>query len=295
MYSSILSVLRCPHCGAEFELEAAKTEGEEITEGKITCKNGHGFSVRNGVLDFNSQEQKDLNSWSEYYKDESYERLDREADLQQTENQRKIRKDFFDGIIEEAKKLEEGYLLDIATGRGLLLRELLKKTDTNVHVISADLSFQVLKYDRVKLREINPQVKVSYIACDAAKLPVASESIDTVCTFVGFSNMMDLMEDGIREAARVLKNGAPLINSAVYMDKDADGAKKAAAYLAEIGMAGAEKIYIRDELTAIHKKYFDNVREKIIYEGIAEKAEGDLIPCEGEWFANAVIVAEKNQ
>lgn len=294
MYSNILSVLRCPHCGAKFEPEAIKTEGEEIVEGKITCENGHDFFIRDGVLDFNSQEQKDLNSWSEYYKEENYEELDRESDKQQTENQKKIRKDFLAGIVEETKKLKEGYLLDVASGRGLLLRELLKNTNPDVNVISADLSFLVLKYDRIKLKEINPQVKVSYIACDATRLPIASGSIDTVCTFVGFSNMMDLMEDGIGEAARVLKSGAPLINSAVYIDKNAQGAKKAAAYLAEIGMAGAEKIYIRDELLALHKKYFDTVHEKIIYEGIAEKAEGDLIPCEGEWFANAVIAAEKN-
>lgn len=292
MYSDILSVLRCPHCGAGFELEESKTEGEETVEGKITCGNGHEFFIHEGVLDFNSQEQKDLNSWDEYYKEENYDELDRGFDRRQTDNQRRIRRDFLGGIVEEAKKLKKGYLLDIASGRGLLLRELLKNTDTNVCVISADLSFQVLKYDRVKLKEVNSQVKVSYIACDATKLPVASGSIDTVCTFVGFCNMMDLMEDGIREAARVLKSGAPLVNSAVYMNKEAEGAKKTAEYLAEIGMADAEKIFIREDLLAIHRKYFDTVCEKVIYEGIAEKAEGDLIPCEGEWFANTVITAK---
>ena len=104
--------------------------------------------------------------------------------------------------------------------------------------------------------------------------------------------MMNLMENGIRDTARVLKEHAPLINSTVYMDENADGAKKVAEYLMENHMEGAEKIYIRDELQAIHKKYFQTVREKIIYEGIAETVEEDLIPCTGEWFANVVLIAE---
>lgn len=57
-------------------------------------------------------------------------------------------------------------------------------------------------------------------------------------------------------------------------------------------MKDARKIYIRDELLAIHAKYFRNVYEENIYEGIAEGVEGDLIPCAGEWFANVVLIAE---
>lgn len=183
-------------------------------------------------------------------------------------------------------------MLDVASGRGLLLRELLKNINAPVNIISTDLSFQVLKYDRIKLKEINPRVKVSYIACDATRLPIETSSIDMVCTFVGFTNMMNLMEDGIKDAARVLKAGAPLINSSVYMNENADGAQRVVRFLKENDMVGAEKMFIRKELLAIHKKYFKTIHEKIICEGIAETVEGDLIPCTGEWFANVVLVAQ---
>ena len=76
------------------------------------------------------------------------------------------------------------------------------------------------------------------------------------------------------------------------MDENADGAKRVTKYLAENHMEGSEKIFIRNELLEIHKKYFKTVREKVIYEGIAEAVEGDLIPCNGEWFANVVLIAE---
>lgn len=292
MYTDIVPILRCPYCGTGFDLAEGRMENEEVVEGKITCKKGHVFSIHEGILDFNSQEQESLNSWNEYYKGESYDDFDRELDAHDTETQRKNKKDFLDGIVEEAKKLNHGYLLDVASGRGLLLRELLKNVDSSVRVISTDLSFTVLKYNRVKLKRDNPRVRVNYIACDATILPIVNNSIDMVCTFVGFANMMNLMEDGIKDAARVLKAGAPLINSTVYMNKNADGAQRVTRFLKENNMAGAEKMFIRNELITIHKKYFKTIREKVIYEGIAENVEVDLIPCAGEWFANVVIIAQ---
>ena len=191
----------------------------------------------------------------------------------------------------EAAKLKSGFLLDVASGRGILLGELVKTVSADVNLISTDLSFRVLTFDRAALKRTAPQVKVNYIACDATNLPVRDGSVDMVCTYAGFTNMMDLMEKGIREAARVLKDGAPLINSPVYMEKNAEGARKAARYFAENQMEGAEKIFLREELLTVHRKYFSSVREEIIYEGIAEGVECDLIPCAGEWFANALLVS----
>ena len=291
MYTNILSVLRCPHCGGEFELTAAGKEGEEILEGKIACGKGHVFYIRQGILDFQSQEQENLNSWSEYIGEEGYDDLGQKIEARKTEKQKKIDRDFLDAIVGEAAKLKSGFLLDVASGRGILLGELVKTVSADVNLISTDLSFRVLTFDRAALKRTAPQVKVNYIACDATNLPVRDGSVDMVCTYAGFTNMMDLMEKGIREAARVLKDDAPLINSSVYMDENAEGAKRAAKFLAENHMEGGEKTYIRNELLAIHKAYFSTVREKIIYEGIAESVEGDLIPCPGEWFANVVLIA----
>lgn len=66
MYTNILTVLCCPHCGARFQLTESKKEGEEIMEGKIVCKEGHVFYVHDGILDFQSQEQEIFNSWNKF-------------------------------------------------------------------------------------------------------------------------------------------------------------------------------------------------------------------------------------
>lgn len=291
MYPDILPVLRCPHCGEGFELTASKKDGEEIIEGKIACGNGHVFCIREGILDFQSREQENLNSWSEYFDESGCDSFGQMLETKKSDAQKKLEQDFLDAIVLETAELRSGFLLDVASGRGVLLRKLAKNVNTDVSLISTDLSSHVLKFDRTEIKRINPQLKVNYIACDAANLPIRDHCIDMACTYAGFTNMMNLMENGIRDAARVLKEGRPLINSLVYMDRNAEGAKRVAAYLAENHMEGAEKIYLRDELLAVHKKHFPTVREKIVYEGIAEGIEDDLIPCAGEWFANAVLIA----
>lgn len=60
MYTNILSVMRCPHCGGEFELTAAGKEGEEILEGKIACGNGHVFVSGREFLIFSPRNRKTL-------------------------------------------------------------------------------------------------------------------------------------------------------------------------------------------------------------------------------------------
>ena len=143
MYTNILTVLRCPHCGTEFQLMESKREDDEIIEGKIVCEKGHAFYIHDGILDFQSQEQEILNSWSELDKDERYAELDRKIDENKSENQRKIENDFINAIAREVQNLRTGFLLDVASGRGLLLRELLKNAGSDVDIISADLSFHI--------------------------------------------------------------------------------------------------------------------------------------------------------
>ena len=84
---------------------------------------------------------------------------------------------------------------------------MLKELQGKSQILCTDLSFEVLKYDRLKAKKINPKVKVNYIACDATKLPLKDNSIDTATSFFGIANMLNLTLEGIKEANRVLKNG----------------------------------------------------------------------------------------
>ena len=90
MYANILPILCCPQCGAGFRLTESRMEQDEIVEGKIVCGNGHAFSIREGILDFQSQEQDSFNAWTEYIDEDGYDAFDQKLEAQKSDSQRKI-------------------------------------------------------------------------------------------------------------------------------------------------------------------------------------------------------------
>jgi uncharacterized protein YbaR (Trm112 family) len=50
MYKEILSLLKCPKCNGELSLTVEKEENSEIIEGKLSCKDGHDWAIREGVI-----------------------------------------------------------------------------------------------------------------------------------------------------------------------------------------------------------------------------------------------------
>ena len=262
MYQEILPLLSCPCCKKSFSLFPAETENEEITEGYIECEEGHRYPIRKGVLHMGSEEQADSNTWSDYYQDMSYEELDKALDEGKTENQKKILAKFLEDITAETGRLKQGFLLDIASGRGLLLSKLIETAAPDVHIIASDLSFTVLMYDRLKFAEKN-------------------------------MNMGSLFEAGVAESARVLKKGAPLIHASSYLDPESAGYREVEEILKSMNAQDTLKNLVRQDVLATHSRYFSKVSDTVSYEGIAEGEEADLLPRRGSWFANVVIRAEK--
>lgn len=294
MYKKVLDILHCPECKGRLALDSVTEEnGEEIVQGILKCSGNHTYRIYKGVIDFNSSEQDNANAWSEYYKDMDYEALDREIEARKSEEYKKNQETFLQGIIDEVCTLKEGFILDVASGRGMLLSRLIARVNEEVHVISTDLSFEVLMYDRIKLANVNPNVKVTYIACDATNLPVQDNSIDVVTTFVGFANMFGLIEQGIEDASRIVKEGGRLVDSIVYIKRDNPHFDEVENVLAEHGYAGVTKYYTSEVELELHNRFFPRVEEKLIYEGIAEEVEGDILPIPGEWFGYAVILGYK--
>ena len=293
MFQEILPILFCPCCHGKLHLQNERRECEEIISGEFVCSCGKQYYIRDGIADFGSHEQENINTWSEYYQQDSYEKLDQKMESNKSKNQQCIEQKFLQAITDQTLKLKTGTLLDIASGRGILLKKLIKTTGSEVHIIATDLSFQVLRYDRIKLKMQEPERHINFIACDATQLPVQSGVIDMVSTFVGFVNMGNLAESGIKDAARVLKPNAKLINSCIYLHEDTLGFQNLKQFFSENGIAGAETFLLEQGVRDIHKKYFSDISNQIVYEGIAEPSIDDLIPCAGEWFADAVVTAIK--
>lgn len=293
MFKEIVPLLSCPCCKKNFTCFPSEMENEEITEGWIECESGHRYPIHKGVLNMGSAEQEDGNTWSDYYQEMSYEELDRALEEKKTENQRNILHKFLKDTAAETAKLKQGFLLDIASGRGMLLSRMIENAGSDVHIISADLSFTVLMYDRLKFAEKARHLKVSYIACDATNLPFKPDSLDMACSFSGFLNMGSLFEAGIAEAARVLKKGAALVHATAYMNPETPGFREVEKILETMNQKAFARNLVQEDVLALHRKYFSTASDTFSYEGIAEGEEADLIPYHGDWFANAVITAVK--
>lgn len=291
MYIEILDLLKCPKCNGELSLTVKKEENSEIVEGKLSCKGGHDWAIREGVINFGSIEQELANNWTEAYEQYDDEELDKKSSEENPKNLIMLSDKANKFIINSINNKENEFILEIATGRGALFKEMVKQLKVESQIICTDLSFVVLKYDRLRAKKINPEIKVNYVACDATNLPFKDNTIDTAVSFFGIANMLDLAADGIKEAKRVLKVGQPLLDSYVIIKENSEGFKTLKEICKENKIIGAEEFTSK---IGIEKAYieanFDRTDMVTIGESIGEKSERDLIPFEGEWFA--VVVAE---
>jgi ubiquinone/menaquinone biosynthesis C-methylase UbiE/uncharacterized protein YbaR (Trm112 family) len=291
MYKEILKLLNCPKCIGELSLTVEKEENSEIVEGKLSCNDGHHWIIREGIINFGSVEQELANNWTESYEQYDDAEIDKKLLEGVPQNLRIISDKAKKFIIDSINNKENEFILDIATGRGGLFKEMVKHLKTESQIICTDLSFVVLKYDRLSAKKINPEAKVSYIACDATNLPFKDNTIDTAVSFFGIANMLNLAADGIKEAKRVLKVGQSLLDSYVIIKEDSEGFKILKEFCKDNKIIGAEEFTLK---TGIQKAYiqanFDRIDMVTIGESIGEKNDFDLLPFEGEWFA--IVVAE---
>lgn len=291
MYKEILKLLKCPKCNGELSLIVEKEENSEIVEGKLICKGGHDWVIREGVINFGSVEQELANNWIESYEQYNDEEMDKKLSEGVPQNQIIIGDKAKKFIIDSINNKKNEFILDIATGRGALFKEMVKHVKTESQIICTDLSFVVLKYDRIRAKKINPGAKVNYIACDATNLPFKDNTIDNAVSFCGIQNMFNLATDGIKEAKRVLKIGQSLLDSYVIINEDSKGFKMLKEFCKDNKIIGAEEFALK---TGIQKAYIqvNFVRTDIVTigESIGEKNDLDLLPFEGEWFA--IVVAE---
>ncbi|MGN1343514.1 MAG: methyltransferase domain-containing protein [Traorella sp.] len=290
MYYDILKIICCPDCNSNFKLDIIEEIDNEIIEGILTCEKGHQYFIHQGVLDFCSKEQEDKNNWSELYQEMDYESLDKEIENSKSEKEKFQQKMVIDAYIDEISKLNKGTIVDIATGRGMLLTQLAASIKDSVHVIATDLSFAVLMYDRLKLKKINPRLQVDYIACDATCLPLKDNCIDAAISFFGIANMLGIVDKGIGEASRILKPNGKLLDSFLLIKEDSIGFKKLEAICIENKLDKAHLSYLENDSLKMHETYFERVICDVICEDIKDNEENklDLLPYPNEWYANVI-------
>ncbi|MBQ8815037.1 MAG: class I SAM-dependent methyltransferase [Lachnospiraceae bacterium] len=293
MYRKIVSYLCCPKCRSDFAVKAEKESSDEIVEGILCCENGHVYHISDSVADFCSHEQGVANQWETMSEGQNFEKLDAEMDAGSSQATLEQRKEVLKALVNAVSGGNNKVILDIASGRGMLLAELARNLEEDVQIISADLSAFVLKYDHRKLKKIAPNRKISYLACDATNLPIKDNVIYAATTYGGFSNMLGCAGEGIKEAHRVLKQGGVLADSFVVISKDSKGYEILEQVCAEQSVSGAEGFFLKEPLEKRHRDLFGETRLQTVCEGIGVDNGMDLLPYDGEWYAELVFNSKK--
>lgn len=293
----ILPKMRCPVCHGSLKLLATETEKDEVIEGALTCDNNHSFGIHAGVVDFGSQEQEIGNDWSKHLKDISPEEFDNEIENAKSEKEKQEQAALLQKTKDLVIKKKPELVIDIASGRGMLLSTLLDSDLSNdsCTLVATDLSFEILAKDRLKFKRRFPDKSLVYIACDATNLPFEDDAADVTVSFFGILNMFNLIEKGIAEAARVTMSSGTLFNTFVDIKEDSEGYAKTAEICAQNNLEGTQKLFLFDNIKGVHEKYFAEITPITVVESICGESEhvGDLLPYRGEWFAYRVYAGRK--
>lgn len=294
MYEEIITLLKCPNCNNPLHLVDSVEEAGEIVQGNLKCSCDDTWEIREGILDFRVEEQESVNRWSEITKDMTFEELD-EMILEKTpKNQQKLTEDTIKDIIKYVNLTKPEVVIDIATGRGMLLNELVKDIKHKFHLICTDLSYVVLEADRRKIQKYNPKIKVSFISCDATNLPFFDDNYDLALSFMGISNMRELIPKALKETYRVLKRNHYLLNSSIIIEQNSKGLELLKDFSSRESLEGFENFFLAHSVEKVHLDAgFKKVEFRMIGESIGQKNELDLLPFEGEWFGFGNVYAEK--
>ncbi len=294
MYHNILSLLKCPICDEKFSIDNVyQKQNDEIIDAHISCRNNHIFAIKDGVLDFNSQEQTDYNNWSKLYETTKQEEFDALIASKTPDNLKELCEKAIKNIINYLNQKKPNIIFDVATGRGSLLSILIKNLNFNPIIICTDLSYEVLKYDRIKFQNINPDLKINYIACDCSNIPITDKSIDLATSFFGISNMVDKANEGLKEVHRILLENSTFLDAAVTIEKNDNTLHYIEEVKKQFGDVPLEIISFNHTYIQLHKNIFKNVKDKCIGESIGKKNELDLIPIENEKFSIRIYQCTK--
>lgn len=293
MHKAILNYLCCPQCRRNLALQTDVEVEDDVMEGLLTCENGHSFRICKGVADFNSVEQGYANQWEDLSEDQSFEELDRDMEAKNPAEIIRRRELVLGAIVDAVSNRDCKVVLDIASGRGLMLTELVKRLDDDVHIISIDLSAFVLKYDYQKFKRIAPNQKISYLACDATNLPLKDCVVDAATTYCGFSNMVGCADRALQDAHRVIRPGGVLVDSYVVIEKESQGYEILHKVCAEQKITGAEEFFMHDGVAKHHEELFSTVECQVVFEGVGVGNDMDLLPYDGEWYAEQVFISTK--
>lgn len=287
---SLVPLMQCVTCGQRLEVErrdSARSPGD-VTEGLVTCAKGHRWPIEAGVLVF-SREDALSDAWSRNLKSYAAYVASREAAERDD-------RDVIAPILARVPGDVSGPVLDLCTGQGALLFDLLSRLDPEVPVVSADMSQTIQTYNRRYLLERYSDRPVSFIACDATTLPFRAGALPCAVAF-GLGNMLHQLPEGVNEVGRVLAEGGRFIFNHQYVAADSEGWRTVTALMHELGQRDVDYLGLEDAfLRMMRRSPFAGCEVEVTAERVGDPdrdLDSGIFPYPNEKLRELVVTAVK--
>jgi len=260
----------------------------EVSSNNVICKNHHIFIIDEEVFVLETKlKLAEKFKWGKKLRDPKENLLlDESQSTMAKEKSRKRMENMINFVVLNAKK-ESMDILDIATGRGLLIKNLLPEIDNSI-IYLTDLDTDVLVGTNKLINNLVKTNTVIPITSSATHLPFEDNSISEVICF-GINNIRETTV-AITEVRRVLKPGGKLIFSFSLME---EGSPSYIWSQTQEDKPGPLDVIDKWEIEA-ENIGFKILKNEILFDGPVEKAKLDLTPrVNGERFQDVGVILLK--
>ena len=114
-------------------------------------------------------------------------------------------------VVSQAKSMTQKYVLDVATGTGLLAADLAKTMQCRASVVGVDLTLSMLKTARQRLRDRGLSDSVNWVLARAENLPFRDDSFGSSSISLALRNVSNAAAT-FREMSRTTGHGGNVIS-----------------------------------------------------------------------------------
>jgi len=291
MRREILNLLACPNCHGELEIEETAGNYLRVTAAIIRCPQcGAKYPVSEGIADFRGDTPLELLQEPDWA-DEAItkEGRDRVYDAYWIALPEEVRR-HGPRMIRDLARLalpKSGVILDVGTGAGTLLEEILKNIGRTTLVVGIDHSLSVTRATRAHLLRTGRYGPVSLVVCDVRRLPFKDEVFAAACSFAGYQEVQSDPARGVIETYRTLKKSAPIAFGATVVRENS----RTAALLAQKGL---ERIFVARFLRDVFNQAgFVQVHFRTYLSGTWPGNQYEPVPLAGDWYGHGILTGVK--
>jgi len=200
-----LQFLCCDKCGGSLILSEAAVEDNMILSGRLKCRCGKEYTVRDGIL-FADTSLDLENSPPDVL---SYLR---HTDLEYLNHIYKSLEWNVQNI--DYRDLSGQVILELGSGSGFFLRRIYDELPEDAVYIAVDHDFRKLRFLKEILEKADKRKKIFFVCCDFLHMPLVDRVADSVFDFSGSSNFsFDHHKFLLKAIDRYFKDDAKLLGS----------------------------------------------------------------------------------